>query len=94
MDTFYVHQNIHSATYFLTICTARGFGIIMDWVCLCYIISVVVFLMVFPGGKIYCYTVHYPLLTPFLSFSWLRRFGPLLFTHPHWCHPVGGAQFC
>jgi len=48
---FYKHQNVHSSTYFLVICTARGFGVLMDWMCLLYIASVVLFVMLFPGGE-------------------------------------------
>lgn len=41
LDQFYKYQNIHSAAYFMSICTARGFGVMVDWVCACYIASVV-----------------------------------------------------
>ena len=44
---FFKYQNDHTSTYFLYICTSRGLGIFMDWICVFYIASVASFLMFF-----------------------------------------------
>lgn len=52
LDEFYRHQDVHSSTNFLSICTARGFGVLMDWICLLYIASVVTFVMLLQGDSV------------------------------------------
>ncbi|CAG2179263.1 unnamed protein product, partial [Oppiella nova] len=44
------HQNDNTSTFFLYICTSRGFGVLMDWICVLYITAVVAFVMLYPEG--------------------------------------------
>ena len=39
------YQNDNSATFFMFTCASRGFGILMDWICIIYISSVVALVM-------------------------------------------------
>ncbi|XP_054157408.1 ATP-binding cassette sub-family C member 4-like [Oppia nitens] len=41
-------QNDNSSTFFMFVCTSRGFGILMDWICIIYISSVVALVMTYP----------------------------------------------
>ncbi|CAG2118659.1 unnamed protein product, partial [Medioppia subpectinata] len=47
---YYVYQNDHSATWFLFICASRTLGLIMDWICVGYIVVISVVLMIFYEG--------------------------------------------
>ncbi|CAG2177781.1 unnamed protein product, partial [Oppiella nova] len=45
---YYVYQNDHNATWFLFACTSRALGLILDWVCVGYLVVIAVVMMVFP----------------------------------------------
>ncbi|CAG2176224.1 unnamed protein product, partial [Oppiella nova] len=45
---YYVYQNDHNATWFLFACTSRALGLILDWVCVGYLVAIAVVMMVFP----------------------------------------------
>ncbi|CAG2107663.1 unnamed protein product, partial [Medioppia subpectinata] len=53
---FYVYQDDHSATWFLFVCSSRALGLITDWLCIAYIVSISVVIMAFPnaitGGQV------------------------------------------
>ncbi|CAG2108689.1 unnamed protein product, partial [Medioppia subpectinata] len=42
------HLNDNTGAYFLFICTGRAFAILMDWICILYIIAVTAFVMAYP----------------------------------------------
>ena len=44
---FFKYQNDHTSIFFLFLCTSRGLSILMDWICILYIASVALFLMLF-----------------------------------------------
>lgn len=45
------YQNDNTSAYFMFICTARAFGVLMDWICVLYIAAVVVYIMLTPDGQ-------------------------------------------
>ncbi|CAG2117107.1 unnamed protein product, partial [Medioppia subpectinata] len=52
---FEVHQNDNTSTFFLSICTARALGVLMDTICIVYMSAVIVYIMIsgdgIPGGS-------------------------------------------
>ncbi|KAJ6220572.1 hypothetical protein RDWZM_006384 [Blomia tropicalis] len=46
---FSAYINDHSATYWLNICVPRTLGMSMDWLCIFYVTSIVVFVFTVPG---------------------------------------------
>ncbi|RWS24157.1 hypothetical protein B4U80_11357, partial [Leptotrombidium deliense] len=42
--------NEHSGTWFLFLCSNRALGVLMDWICIIYIVVVTIVLMAFPEG--------------------------------------------
>ena len=49
-EQFYRYINDHSGTWYLFICSSRALGVVMDWICLCYIAAVTIVIMAFPDG--------------------------------------------
>ena len=45
---YYVYQNDHTATWFLFVCTSRAMSLIMDAICVAYLVAIAVVMMVFP----------------------------------------------
>ncbi|CAG2179609.1 unnamed protein product, partial [Oppiella nova] len=45
---YYIYQNDHTATWFLFVCASRTLGLIMDWLCVAYLVVIAVVMMVFP----------------------------------------------
>ncbi|CAG2174557.1 unnamed protein product [Oppiella nova] len=50
MNQYYRYQNDHTSTYFMCFNSSRALGIVMDYLCLLYILCVALFLMLFPEG--------------------------------------------
>ena len=49
-DQFYRYQNDHSATWFLSLCSSEALGLVMDWICVGYIVVIAAVLMIFHDG--------------------------------------------
>ncbi|CAG2176939.1 unnamed protein product, partial [Oppiella nova] len=47
---YYVYQDDHSATWILSITANRSFGLIMDWLCVGYIVVIFAVLMIYSDG--------------------------------------------
>jgi ATP-binding cassette subfamily C (CFTR/MRP) protein 4 len=47
---YYRYQNDHSATWFLFVCSVRTLGLVMDWICIGYIVTIAFVLMIFHDG--------------------------------------------
>ena len=45
---YYIYQNDHTATWFLFVCASRTLGLVMDWLCVGYIVVIAVVMMIFP----------------------------------------------
>ncbi len=54
---FYRYLNDNTSTFFMFVCASRGFGILMDWICITYIASVVTFIMLYPDGISYIHLI-------------------------------------
>ncbi|CAG2164889.1 unnamed protein product, partial [Oppiella nova] len=46
----YVYLDDHSATWFLFICASRSLGMVVDWLCVLYLVTISVVLMSFPDN--------------------------------------------
>ena len=55
---FYRYQNDHSATWFLFVCSSRTLGLVMDWICVGYIVTIATVLMICHDGM----SAHYLIL--------------------------------
>ena len=52
--TFDHYQDQHTATWFMFISVTRWFGIVLDWLCVAYITSVTVAMVILSEGKYIC----------------------------------------
>ncbi|CAG2164129.1 unnamed protein product [Oppiella nova] len=49
-NQLYVYLDDHSATWFLFICASRSLGMVVDWLCVLYLVTISVVLMSFPDS--------------------------------------------
>lgn len=83
-------QDTHTAAFFLTFVSTRGFGIVIDLGCWLYIIATVLLVLLFPGSKFspVCFDL-FTSLSVLFSVCKLRWSRSDHSTHADRCHPVG-----
>lgn len=53
-----MHSFDYSGTWFLFVCSSRTLGLVMDWICVGYIVAIAIILMIFHEGIDACNSSH------------------------------------
>ena len=95
IEQFYRLLNSHSSMYFLIITSARGFGVMMDAVCVIYISIITIIAMTSKGGLKADSFLFYAFMV-FVSFRncQLCRFGFVVLVDTYRNGSMGCEMFC
>lgn len=78
MDEFDNHQNIHSSCWYMFIATSSAFGMILDVLCLLFVVFVIFSFLLLDTGNEMCDTVSWVQLGKFFSFLGICQGCPVI----------------